>query len=85
VKIDSPGDPQAPTIAHVEHAIGCIINWQNERYREFGLWKRWPAHNIHFQKLRMEAGEITPAEFSELCEMFWAAAREPLPPRQPRP
>lgn len=80
LKDDRAPDPVPSSIAH---ALGEILNWQNEKFRHFGLWKRWPLHNIAFQRERLERGEITAEEFEKLREMFLAASREPVTRSKP--
>jgi hypothetical protein len=57
----------------IQEAVGTVINWENERYRKFGLWKRWPLHNIAFQRARFDAGLISLETFDELRKMFLTA------------
>lgn len=75
--------PDTPVEQSMNAALGAVMNWQNESFRKFGLWKRWPLHNIAFQRQRLEAGEITAEEFEKLREMFLAASREPVTRSKP--
>ncbi len=77
MKIETAPDPIPVEMAR---AIGTIINWENERYRPYGLWKRYPARNIWFQWMRLEAGEITRERFEELKTMFLEASAEKVRP-----
>jgi hypothetical protein len=64
-------DPGPDTnISSMVTAINDVTNWENEKYRKYGIWKKWPIKNLYIQKKRLELGQITQAQFEERRKLF---------------
>lgn len=58
--------------------VYSVATYDNEKYREFGLWKRWPLQNIYRDFLRYQSGQITKAEFEQRKQFFIKASEDEI-------